>query len=125
MAMGQAAGVAAVISIREKTSLRKINPWKIQKELLGQNAMLIYFKDLKPGDPHYQSAQFFAVRRFLGREGWTARLAEPVSETDAEAWVRWSGLESPETTAQQNEPTTWEKPSTRQNLKTRTIRMMF
>ncbi|MDP6636742.1 MAG: FAD-dependent oxidoreductase [Phycisphaerae bacterium] len=97
MAMGQAAGVAAVISIREKTSLRKINPWKIQKELLGQNAMLIYFKDLKPGDPHYQSAQFFAVRRFLGREGWTARLAEPVSETDAEAWVRWSGLESPKT----------------------------
>jgi hypothetical protein len=95
MAMGQAAGVAATISIRDNLPLRKINPWKIQKELLAQNAVLIYFKDLKPGDRHYPAAQFFAVRGFFGREGWTARLSDPASETVAKQWFQWSGLDAP------------------------------
>ncbi|MDP7289061.1 MAG: hypothetical protein QGH94_13830, partial [Phycisphaerae bacterium] len=74
------------------------NDWpfgEIQAELLAQNAVLIYFKDLKRGAPHYAAAQFFAVRGFFGREGWTARLGDPVSETVAKQWLQWSGLDAP------------------------------
>ena len=95
MAMGQAAGVAAAISIRDKIPLRKINVWKIQRELLRQNAMLIYFKDLQPGAAHYEAAQFFAVRGFFGRGSWEARLGDPVSDTDAKQWLQWSALTAP------------------------------
>ena len=95
MAMGQAAGVAAGISVRDGTPPRKINVWMIQRELLGQNAMLIYFKDLKPGDAHYEAAQFFAVRRFLGPDNWDARLTERVSDADAKQWIQWAGVDAP------------------------------
>ena len=43
MAPGQAAGVAAALSVREGVPPRKLHVGKIQRELLRQNAMLIYF----------------------------------------------------------------------------------
>ena len=95
MAMGQAAGVAAGISARDGVTPRKINAWKIQRELLRQNAILIYFKDLKPGDAHYEAAQFFAVRKFLGPDSWEARMKERVSDADAKQWIQWAGVGAP------------------------------
>jgi hypothetical protein len=95
MALGQAAGTAACMSIQRDVPLRKLNVWTIQRELLKQNAMLIYFKDLMPDDPLYAPAQFFALRRFFGREGWEARLEQVVSDGDARRWIAAAGVGKP------------------------------
>lgn len=97
MALGQAAGVAAALAVKEGASVRELDVASIQRELLAQKAMLVYFKDLRPGDPHYEAAQFLGVRGMLARESWEAKLGDPVSEDDAARWIDAAGLEKPPT----------------------------
>jgi len=95
MALGQAAGVAAALSVRTETPPRKLDVSTIQRELLRQRAMLIYFQDIAPGDPHYEAVQLFGLRGLLGGDAWKARLDEPVSAADATAWIRGASVERP------------------------------
>ncbi len=96
MAMGQAAGIAACISIDDKTLPRHINITQLQNELLNQDAVLIYFKDTKPGDPHYKALQFFALKGFYPITEWEAKLNKSVSQEWASNWIEWSGVERPD-----------------------------
>jgi hypothetical protein len=95
MALGHAAGVAAALSVREGVPPRRLSVWKIQQELLRQGAMLIYFRDVAPGEVHYEALQYFALRGFLGRDDWNARLGDRVTGDDAERWIRWADLGRP------------------------------
>ncbi|KPK49208.1 MAG: hypothetical protein AMK72_05115 [Planctomycetes bacterium SM23_25] len=58
--------------------------------------MLIYFQDARPADPHYEALQFFALRGFLGRSSWEARLDEVASDEDARQWIAWAGAGVPQ-----------------------------
>lgn len=95
MAMGQAAGLAACVSINDGVTVRKVDILKVQRALLGQGAVLIYFKDAGPGDAHYEALQFFALRGFLG-DAWEAKLEKPVSARDARQWISWAGVNQPQ-----------------------------
>lgn len=86
MAMGQAAGVAAARSAKSGTALRKLDRGAIQDELLKQGAVLIYFKDVTPADPHYAAIQYWALRGLLPE--WTARAGEKVTADEAAMWAK-------------------------------------
>lgn len=94
MAMGQAAGVAACVSIEDKTAVRGVDILKVQRELLKQGAVLIYFKDAKPGDEHYEALQFFALRGFY-EDAWEAKLKESATKEIASKWIKWAGVNKP------------------------------
>jgi hypothetical protein len=57
--------------------------------------MLIYFRDLAPGDAHYEVIQLFALRGFLGRESWEARAGQPVAAETAKHWISQAGVDTP------------------------------
>ena len=76
MALGEAAGTAAAISIRDGVAPRKADVAKIQDALLSRGAVLIHFQDVKPGDPAWPALQRLALKgKFTG---WQAQLARPV-----------------------------------------------
>ncbi|MCX7045769.1 MAG: FAD-dependent oxidoreductase [Candidatus Sumerlaeota bacterium] len=93
MALGQAAGVAASLSVELGVVPRKVPIERMQRALLNQGAILIYFSDLKPGDPHFTAVQWFGLRGWL--PDWKASLNEPVSEKDAVRWIKESSVAKP------------------------------
>jgi hypothetical protein len=93
MALGQAAGEAAVEALESETRLREIDPAVLQRRLLDAEAVLVYFEDASPDHPAFDALQFFGVRGFV--PGWEARLDDPVSEETLDAWITWSGVERP------------------------------
>jgi hypothetical protein len=95
MALGQAAGTAAALSIEADVPLRAVDVLELQRRLLGQGAVLIHFQDAKPGSPHYEALQFFALRGFLGTDQWQAKLAQPATEAMRDQWAEWAGVDPP------------------------------
>jgi len=81
MALGEAAGTAAAISIRDGVAPRKADVAKIQDALLGRGAVLIYFQDARPDSPAWPALQRLALKGKFA--GWQAQLARPVSAARA------------------------------------------
>ncbi|MBI1388197.1 MAG: FAD-dependent oxidoreductase [bacterium] len=90
MALGQAAGAAAVMAVNGGISPRKIGVDLLQEALIAQGAVLIYFEDAKPGDDHYKALQYFALRGFFPMNEWNAELGKPVSGVRANQWLLWT-----------------------------------
>ncbi len=67
MALGEAAGVAASLSIADNVDVRKINVARLQQTLIKNNAVLIYYKDVRPDHPQFAALQFFGLTRFDSR----------------------------------------------------------
>ena len=97
MALGQAAGTAACIAIEDNVPPRQVDIFKLQRRLLQQGAVLIYFQDVKPGDDHYEALQFFALRGFFGTDQWEATLNRTVSGNTAKQWIHWTRVDKPKT----------------------------
>jgi len=95
MALGQAAGTAACLSIEDGVRPRKVNVTKLQQRLLAQGAVLIYFQDAQPGDPHYEALQFLALRGFYRPSQWQAKLNDPVPDGVAAEWIERANAERP------------------------------
>ncbi len=96
MALGQAAGVAASISIENDTPPRYIDIVKLQQRLLKQKAVLIYFEDAHPDDKHFEALQFFTLRGFFQISKWEARLNEPIRNGVGMKWIKWAGCSFPD-----------------------------
>jgi len=90
MAMGQAAGVAASLSISGGMPVQSISITLLQDALLNQNAVLIYYEDTTPEHPNYIALQYFGLRGVIPE--WEAGLDDPVSEESAQSWWNRSGL---------------------------------
>ncbi|MFC1537739.1 FAD-dependent oxidoreductase [Gemmatimonadota bacterium] len=95
MALGQAAGTAAVLAIEGNVQPRWVDDFVLQRKLLEDGAVLIYFEDTVPGDVHYEALQFFALRGFL-RDSWQAGLDRVVDGKTAGDWIAWAGVGIPE-----------------------------
>jgi len=93
MAMGQAAGVAAALSIEHGVAVRNVNIEKLQRILLEQKAVLIYYEDVSPSHPHFKALQWFGLRGLV--PDWKARLEEVVSDTNAAKWSAAAGVGKP------------------------------
>lgn len=91
MALGQAAGVAASLSIKLNLPPRKVPVQEIQKVQLSQKAVLIYYRDLQPSNPYYNAVQWFGLRGFI--PGWNADLEKPLTREELQNWAKKSGIE--------------------------------
>lgn len=88
MALGQAAGVAAVVSIETQTAAQDIAIKKVQDELISQRSILIYYKDVNADHPRFRALQFLGLQGYI--PGWEAKLEDKVSATDLAAWEKLS-----------------------------------
>jgi FAD dependent oxidoreductase len=75
---GQAAGVLAAKSIKEKKSIRDVAVRDVQAELLKLKCYLMPFVDVKPDDPNWEAIQKVGVTGILkgvGKaEGWANKM---------------------------------------------------
>lgn len=75
MAMGQAAGVAAVLSLRHGVAPRAVPVDELQHELLRQKARLLFYWDLPLDHPAFEAIQWLSLHH--GLEGDARRLFHP------------------------------------------------
>ncbi len=75
MAMGQAAGVAAVLSIKEGVDPRHVPVEKLQRELIRQKARLVFYWDVPLDHPGFGAIQWLSVHK--GLQGYPDRLFRP------------------------------------------------
>jgi len=69
MNMGQAAGVAAALSLQTGIPVRRIKPADIQRELLRRFRQYIYyFPDVTPETRYFEAIQFLAARGYFPSE---------------------------------------------------------
>lgn len=71
MALGQAAGVAASVAIETNRANRAIDVAELQRRLIAQGAVLVYFKDSKPGDAGNAELQKQALASGGTEVAWT------------------------------------------------------
>jgi len=75
MAMGQAAGCAAALSIRNRTSPRDLNVAELQRELIRQKVRLMFYWDVPLDHPDFAAIQWLTVSK--GLAGYPDRLFRP------------------------------------------------
>lgn len=90
MAMGQAAGIAAALSIDNNIKVQNIDILKLQDILVKQKATLIYFKDIDITNPEFPLAQRMGLRGYL--TDWEANINKPIDKSTLSEWQRLSGL---------------------------------
>jgi hypothetical protein len=61
MAMGQAGGTAAHLAIKSGVDVRRVDILRLQRQLLEDGAVLMFFEDVQFTDPHAKAIQFFAT----------------------------------------------------------------
>ncbi|MCF1713696.1 FAD-dependent oxidoreductase [Flavihumibacter sp. RY-1] len=59
--LGQAAGIAAVTSVKQRTALRRVAVEGIQQQLHAAGGITVYFSDVKPSDPWFRVFQYFGT----------------------------------------------------------------
>ncbi|HEY5824036.1 MAG TPA: FAD-dependent oxidoreductase [Cyclobacteriaceae bacterium] len=90
MALGQAAGIAASVSIDDQSKVRHADEKKIQQSLLDQKATLIYYRDVKYTDADFNLVQRMGLKGYLPE--WEAHLSDPVTKETLATWNKLSGL---------------------------------
>jgi hypothetical protein len=83
---GEAAGVAAALSLRDHVALRSLRPGKLQWELLLRQIAVTYFADVNVGDadPWTREVQYLGARGFFS--GYDAKPGDLVAPGLAAAW---------------------------------------
>jgi len=94
MGMGQAAGVAAALAIRQNCLVSKVSIDSIQTLLIQQKANLIYVSDVTQLHKDYVFTQKIALLGWL--PDYEARLDEAVKEEDLRLLAEKTGIPMPE-----------------------------
>lgn len=88
MNLGQAAGTAAAIAIRDNLLLRKVPIGKLQHSLADQQQMLIYFADVSPRQPGFAAIQRLGVRgAVFGRGDFTFGSGDFIRRWILAKWI--------------------------------------
>ena len=90
MAIGQAAGITASISIQDKVKVQNVNIQKLQDYLIDQNATLIYYKDVNVSSEDFRMVQYMGLKGYL--PDWEACLNDPIDKETFNAWMKLSGM---------------------------------
>jgi len=64
-ALGQAAGLAASLSIQKNISVNNINVRELQSILLKNKAKIIYVSDVSADSPYFEAVQYFGNKSFF------------------------------------------------------------
>lgn len=90
MALGQAAGIAAALSIKQNKPVKELAVADVQEALVKEKATLIYFRDISVDSPDFEMIQYMGLRGYV--TDWNANLDAPVDEATAERWSTMSGI---------------------------------
>ena len=90
MALGQAAGIAAALSIKQKKPVKELAIADVQETLVKAKATLIYFRDISVDSPDFEMIQYMGLRGYV--TDWNASLDAPVDAATAERWSTMSGI---------------------------------
>lgn len=63
--IGQAAGIAAVLSIRNNVLVRNVDIAQVQSELLKQKCKLVFYWDVSADHPHFEAIQLMSLNYSL------------------------------------------------------------
>jgi hypothetical protein len=88
MAVGQAAGIAAALSLRSHVTLRNVSLSDLQGELLHQQCRLVFFWDVPLTSPYFQSIQLTSLHAEY--EGGDQRMFSPdklLTRADLAGWM--------------------------------------
>lgn len=80
MALGQAAGLAAVLSINRNTTVQKIPLKQLQLGLLEEGMVLLYYNDISPEDESFEAFQWMGLHGLFTE--WSARPQQLVKDTE-------------------------------------------
>jgi hypothetical protein len=86
MAYGQAAGIAAHLSIRGKVQPRNVSIEQLQSELVKQKAVIAYLGDVTREDPDYEAFQYLAVKGF--NTGYELKPDELITREEAASCLK-------------------------------------
>jgi ribulose 1,5-bisphosphate synthetase/thiazole synthase len=91
---GQAAGIAAALSVRARCRIRDVDLPSLQRELIRQRCRLMFYWDLPLDHPAFGAIQWLSVRGVV--RGYPDRLVrpdQPLTRAELAALlVRWAGL---------------------------------
>ena len=90
MALGQAAGITASLSIDSGYNVQKVDISQIQDRLIKQKATLIYYRDIQPDNTNFPMVEYMGLRGYLPE--WYARLTEKIDDITLQKWADLSGL---------------------------------
>jgi hypothetical protein len=87
MQTGEAAGVAAALAKKHRTTPGKLDPALLLRTLVERRHLVSFFNDLKvdSADPRIPAAEFFGTKGFF--HNYDARLDEPLKAATAKAWA--------------------------------------
>jgi hypothetical protein len=90
MALGEAAGTAAVLALTAGVPVARVSIESLQAELLARGAVLVYFRDAAPGDSGWVGLQRLALRGAVA--GWDAELGAIIDAATASCWCDALGV---------------------------------
>lgn len=91
MQMGESAGFAAALAVKNKTTPAQLDADLLIRTLVKNRVMISFFNDVDvtSDDPRVPAAQYFGSKGFFS--DYNARLDEPLSESERTVWK--DGLE--------------------------------
>jgi hypothetical protein len=86
MQLGESAGFAAALAVKNKTTPAALNPDVLIRKLATSRVMISFFNDLDVAsdDPRIPAAQYFGVKGFFA--SYDAKLDAPLSESVKNVW---------------------------------------
>ena len=93
MALGEAAGVAAALALRDDVAPRSVDIRALQERLIARGAVLVHLRDCAPGDAAWPAAQRLALRGLIPE--WELRPDEPLDAETAQRWAHALGTAVP------------------------------
>lgn len=85
MALGQAAGTAADLALRQHTTVQAANLDQLQRRLIADGQLLTFFKDIDRKDPAYPALQYFGTKGFF--PDYYAKSRDSISREQAQKWL--------------------------------------
>jgi hypothetical protein len=88
MQTGEAAGLAAALSIKSRTTPAQLNPDTLSRTLVRHRVMVSFFNDVDvcSEEPSVPATQYFGARGFF--HDYDARVSESLKLATAEVWAR-------------------------------------
>jgi hypothetical protein len=81
MSMGQAAGTAAALAVKQKIEPRNVPIAELQRKLLEQGSALFYYADLLPGHKYFQPIERLSMAAIIdGYDDFTFRPDQPATK---------------------------------------------
>ena len=82
MAMGEAAGLAASISIDKDVAVQSIDLLELQRKILKEKGVLIHFKDIKVGQKGFEGLQLMGVYGII--KSWKSNHSKRMRDSELE-----------------------------------------